>query len=335
VTLNLGHMIGLQMGVAEGWIYVLAETPEGSAFRAYDPIASKWSVLPPTPGRSQTQQWQGFACIAVGHKFLLIGGTPITQKKSPGNADRYSVICSDVVIYDALTNQWTRGASMTTPRSWFAAALVENKVYVAGGQGNAKFLDSAEVYDPVTDTWTEISTMAVVRSSCQGLSLGGQFWVVAGEYVKNHQRSSAEVYDAKSGTWRFVPDMYLDDSKVMEPSAVTATGELVCVHQKRIMAYQKELNTWTQLGHISGGEEYARPYSRFGFACESVGGSLYIIGGTREYSQNRYRYCTPLNTVEVCELDGAKQYSSQLWWKLGADMGSGGGVISASLVSWL
>lgn len=229
---------------------------------------------------------------------------------------------------------------MTTPRSWFAAAVVGNRVCVAGGQGNTKFLDSAEVYDPATDTWSEIASLAVVRSSCQGFSLGGQFWVIAGEYVKNHhlnhyQRSSAEVYDAETDTWRFVANMYLDDNKVMEPSAVTANGELICVHQKRIMTYKRDSNTWTQLGHISGGEEYARSYSRFGFACESVGSTLYVIGGTREYAQNRYRCCTPLNTVEVCELGGGRQYSSQLWWKMGADMGRGGGVISTSLVSWL
>ncbi|KAG0602021.1 hypothetical protein M758_11G155300 [Ceratodon purpureus] len=330
-----------KMGVAEGWIYVLAETPQGSPFRAYDPIAAKWSALPPTPGCSQAQQWQGFACVALGHKFLLIGGT--RTQRSPTDSDRYSsasAVCSDVVIYDSLTNKWTKGANMTTPRSWFAAAVVGDKVYVAGGQGNTKFLDSAEVYDPSTDRWTKITSMAVVRSSCQGFSLGGQFWVIAGEYVKNQhvdrfQKSSAEVYDAETGTWRFVSNMYLDDNKVMEPSTVTANGELVCVHQKRIMAYKKDSNTWTQLGHISGGEEYARPCTRFGFACESVGSNLYIIGGTREYSQNRYRYCMPLNTVEVCELDWGKQYSSQLGWKLGADMGKDGGVISASLVSWL
>lgn len=121
----------------------------------------------------------------------------------------------------------------------------------------------------------------------------------------------------------------------MEPSAVTANGELICVHQKRVMVYNTKLNNWAQLGYINGGEEYAQPYSRYGFACASVGSNLYIIGGIREYSQNRYRYCTSLNTVEACELGGEKQYSSQLWWKLGAEMCQGGGVISASLVAWL
>ena len=130
-----------------------------------------------------------------------------------------AVVCSDVVIYDALTNKWSKGANMNTPRSWAAAAVVGDKVYVAGGQGNTKFLDSAEVYDPESDTWKTISNMGIVRSSCQGVALDGQFWVIAGEYVKNHyndnQKSSAEVYAPETDTWRSVPDMCLDDHKVL------------------------------------------------------------------------------------------------------------------------
>uniref|UniRef100_A0A7I4F9I2 F-box domain-containing protein n=2 Tax=Physcomitrium patens TaxID=3218 RepID=A0A7I4F9I2_PHYPA len=204
----------LMMGTSEGWIYVLAQTPKGTPFRAYDPIAGKWSILPPIPGRSEDQQWQGFACVGFRHKLFLIGGT---RKLNSPNSE--GMVCSNVVIYDSLTNKWTKGANMNTSRSWAAAAVVGDKLYVAGGQGTTKFLDSAEVYDPHTDTWKIISSMGVVRSSCQGVALDGQFWVIAGEYVKNHyddnQKSSAEVYDADTNTWRFVPNMCLDDNKLI------------------------------------------------------------------------------------------------------------------------
>ncbi len=64
----------MQMGVAEGWIYVLAEKPAGSSFRVFDPQANKWSMLPPIAGHSLQENWQGFACVAVGHKLILMGG---------------------------------------------------------------------------------------------------------------------------------------------------------------------------------------------------------------------------------------------------------------------
>jgi len=92
-------MMQLQMGVAEGWIYVLPETPEGSPFRAYDPIAARWSVLPPTPGSSENNHWQGFACAAVGHKFLLMGGTRTQTSPTP---DKHSSGTTNILLQTTL-----------------------------------------------------------------------------------------------------------------------------------------------------------------------------------------------------------------------------------------
>lgn len=112
--------------------------------------------------------------------------------------------------------------------------------------------------------------------------------------------------------------------QVMEPSTVV-NGELVCMHQGRIMAYKKDSNTWNQLGHS------CHSNSRFGFACESVGSNLYIVGGANSKSFQRYN--TPLNTVEICNLKDS--LPSQLWWTLGADMSPGQGIVSASTVAYL
>lgn len=137
-------------------------------------------------------------------------------------------MCGDVIVYSALTNQWTRASSMKTPRSWFAAAVIGTQVYVAGGQGKARFLDSAEVYDSETDTWYTIPSMGNVRSSCHGAALDGQFWVIAGEYNKNHyddgnRKGSAEVFDPLTGSWRFIPDMWLDSHKVHTHSSFASS----------------------------------------------------------------------------------------------------------------
>lgn len=129
---------------------------------------------------------------------------------------------------------------MNTPRSWAAAAVVGDKVYVAGGQGRTKFLNSAEVYDPEIDSWQTISSMEVVRSSCQGVALDGHFWVIAGEYVRNHydnnQKRSAEVYDVETDSWRFVPNMCLDDNKVsVLCNEIPDTTEILLHVRKRVV----------------------------------------------------------------------------------------------------
>ncbi|CAK9858870.1 unnamed protein product [Sphagnum jensenii] len=326
-----------QMGVAEGWIYVLSEKAPGTSFRVFDPRANKWSVLPPILGHSPQENWQGFACVAVGHKLILMGGRYVdttAMLQSSGS------VCGDVIVYSALTNQWTRASSMKTPRSWFAAAVIGTQVYVAGGQGKTRFLDSAEVYDSETDTWYTIPSMGNVRSSCHGAALDGQFWVIAGEYNKNQyddgdRKGSAEVFDPLTGSWRFIPDMWLDSHKVPGPNTVIG-GELVFVHLSKLMAYNKDTNTWMPVGHVSGADVYNRPFSRFGFACESVHNNLYIIGGKWESWQNRSRFCVQtLNTVEVCDLQVSKNTSRFLGWRSCASMVDGGGIIAASAVLWL
>lgn len=325
-----------QVGSAEGWIYILAEQPRGAHFKKFNPQANMWYKLPPIPDSSEHVSWLGFACVAVGSTLLLIGGIhetfdPVTQRSSLG------VVSGEVKVYSACTNQWSTAASMITPRSWFAAATIGDYVYVAGGQGRTCFLDSAEVYDSKQDVWIAIPSMLCVRSSCSGVALDGQFWVVGGENMRNQygdkpKRSSAEVYDPKSGTWRLISEMWLDSNKVAGPNTVY-NGKLLFVHQNKLMLYETETNRWSHMGSLPGGDFNRHPLPRFGFACESLDDELFIIGGRRESWHDRF-FMHRLNTTEVCSLRSQGK-SRFLMWKNLADMGDTEGVILASAVLML
>lgn len=129
------------------------------------------------------------------------------------------VVSADVKLYNAQTNTWSKTASMNAPRSWFAATVIGDKIYVAGGQGRSRFLDSAEVFHTKEEVWCPIQSMNCVRFSSSGVTLDGQFWVVAGEYMRSAnedrpRRASAEVYNPRTDSWRTVEDMWLDCDKV-------------------------------------------------------------------------------------------------------------------------
>eukprot|EP00249_Psilotum_nudum_P013221 c24225_g1_i1 orf=173-1393(-) len=324
-----------QVGSSEWWIYVLSEMPAGAPFKAFDPQANRWYELPPTPGRSEHECWEGFACVALGSNLLIMGGVKSTL-------DRHTQlfvsggVCGDVRVYNACTNRWSTAASMNTPRSWFAAAVIGDHVYVAGGQGKTQFLDSAEIYDPKQDKWQAIPNLIRVRSSCYGVALDGQFWVIGGENMRNQyddrpKKGSAEVYDPGTCTWRLIDDMWLDSHKVPGPNTVY-DGQLLFVHNGKLMLYDKDKNGWFHVGHIFGSAVYNQPFSEFGFACESIDGDVYIIGGRREYWHNHNRYCVqPLNSMNVCNLRSQRQ-SKFLWWRNAADMGNTEGTILASTV---
>jgi N-acetylneuraminic acid mutarotase len=57
-------------------------------------------------------------------------------------------------IYDPKTNEWTRGASMPTPRGSPNANIVNGKFYVIGGDLNDQSLSVVESYDPRANRWT-------------------------------------------------------------------------------------------------------------------------------------------------------------------------------------
>lgn len=315
----------LQVGSAERWLYALTERPTGASFKAFDPCTNRWYEMPPTPGYSNDMYWQGFGCVAVGCTLLLMGG--VYQTSDGG------VVSGDVSVYNALTNQWSKAASMNTPRSWFAAAVIGELVYVAGGLGKTQFLNSVEVYNSTQNSWHKVPNMTYVRSSCYGLALDGKFWVIGGEYERNQydgipKRSSAEVYDPETVTWNLVPQMWLDTHKVPGPNTVHC-GRLLFVHESKIMVYDKDTNGWCHVGNLAGGDVYNRPLSRFGFACESLGEDLYIVGGRkilRHWQSLQY-----LNTVEVCKLLSQRAQKSTPW-RMMADMGSNEGNVLASAV---
>ncbi|XP_021935271.1 kelch-like protein 10 [Zootermopsis nevadensis] len=68
--------------------------------------------------------------------------------------------------YDRKTNEWSWIAPMNSQRWNASAAVLNDKIYVAGGCATWwAILDSVEMYDPVTNQWTLV---AKLRSARQG-----------------------------------------------------------------------------------------------------------------------------------------------------------------------
>ena len=65
--------------------------------------------------------------------------------------------------YDPKTNKWTSVADMLSQRSSMGVAVIEDRIYVTGGNDGATCLSSAEFYDPGTNVWEAVPSMAVRR----------------------------------------------------------------------------------------------------------------------------------------------------------------------------
>lgn len=108
--------------------------------------------------------------------------------------------------YNPQRNRWRRLASSATPRAAHAAAVIGDRLYVAGGANDSGSLRSLEVYSLRRDRWTRGPGFpGPARNHTGGVASGGHFYVLAGRDSAN--LSAAERYDPRRRSWEQVPPL--------------------------------------------------------------------------------------------------------------------------------
>lgn len=144
----------------------------------------------------------GHSATLLPSGLVLVAGGAGTWHED-GSAD----LLATAELYDPVTGTWTPAASMSSPRGWHSATLLQNgRVLVAGGIG-AQFpgrytdLTSAELYDPSTDRWEVTGSMAWPRDGDALLLPDGQVLVAGACLDDGTVLAVSERYDPVSGTW--------------------------------------------------------------------------------------------------------------------------------------
>ncbi|XVF09106.1 hypothetical protein REPUB_Repub07fG0062700 [Reevesia pubescens] len=263
-----------EAGIIEHWVYFSCSLLEWEAF---DPICHRWMRLPIMTSN------ECFRCsdkesLAVGTELLVFG----------------KEITSHVIYrYSILTNTWSSGMKMNTPRCLFGSASLGEIAILAGGcdtRGN--ILSSAELYNSETGKWMTIPSMNKARKMCSGVFMDGKFYVIGGIGVGNSKAlTCGEVYDLKTKTWREIPNMFParnGGTGATEAPAAAEAPPLVAVvnnelyaadyAQKEVRKYDKEKNLWVTLGLLP---ERAVSMNGWGLAFRACGDQLIVIGGPR------------------------------------------------------
>ena len=157
-----------------------------------------------------TQARGGLGVAAVNGKIYAIGGS--TQNDVDGQ------LLGINEEYDPATNTWVTKAAMPTPRTDFAIAVYQNKIYCIGGisgqgknfpiEGHRFYVASLanEVYDPATDTWANKAPMPFRDYGHLTTSVvGGKIYIIDGSsaqpyYIYNPAKDSWNVQAANSPT---------------------------------------------------------------------------------------------------------------------------------------
>ncbi|WOL12471.1 F-box/kelch-repeat protein [Canna indica] len=258
------YQLRCKMCIVEHWVYFSCSVLE---WEAYDPYRGRWIMVPKMPPT------ESFMCsdkesLAVGTELLLFG----------------KEVNSYIVLrYSILTNSWSPGVVMNSPRCLFGSASLGEKAIVAGGT-NAKgdILSSAELYNSQTQTWETLPCMNQARKMCSGVFMDGKFYVIGGMADNTKVLTCGEEYDLERGSWRVIPNMSagLNGANGAPPLVAVVNNELYAAHyaDKELRKYDKTNNIWVTLGRLP---ESSFSMNGWGLAFRACGERLIVIGGTR------------------------------------------------------
>jgi hypothetical protein len=141
--------------------------PAAETLLRYDVADDSWTTLSPLSERRDH-----VGAVALDDRIHALSGR---------RADSTNLRSTE--IHDPGTNAWSAGALLQEGRSGFGYALLDGKIYVAGGELIAEPVhaqDSAEVYDPASDAWSEIPALPTPVHGCGMLAWDGRLWLFGG-----------------------------------------------------------------------------------------------------------------------------------------------------------
>ncbi|RID45328.1 hypothetical protein BRARA_I02068 [Brassica rapa] len=265
-----------QNGFVEHWVYFSCQLLEWVAF---DPVERKWMQLPTMPS-SVTFMCADKESLAVGTDLLVLG------------KDGFS---SHVIYrYSLLTNSWSSGMEMNSPRCLFgSASLGEIAIFAGGCDSLGKILDFAEMYNSELQTWVSLPRMNKPRKMCSGVFMDGKFYVIGGiGGAESKALTCGEEYDLETKKWTPIPDLSPPRSRAEQdgngmPPAAEAPP-LVAVVDNQLYAadhadmevrkYDKEKKKWLTIGRLP---ERAGSVNGWGLAFRACGERLIVIGGPK------------------------------------------------------
>jgi N-acetylneuraminic acid mutarotase len=187
-----------EIAVAEvnGKIYVLGGYPSTRRYvdtvQVYDPALDTWESSVPLP-----QPMHHTVAIGVDGVLYVLGG-----EISDNGLANQGIYIDTVYAFDPSTATWTQKASMPTARSAGGAAVVDGKIYVAGGR--PPHGSDFAMYDPIADAWTVLPNLPTQRNHLAVGALDGKVYVFGGRFggsVGSEMTDIVEVFDPATGAW--------------------------------------------------------------------------------------------------------------------------------------
>lgn len=210
VPMELHHFQAITL---DGLIYVVGaftgsyprEKPVSQIY-IYNPLTDKWLTGPTIPENRR----RGSAGVVVqNNKIYVIGG--ILDGHWSGWVNWFDE-------YDPATNTWKTLTSAPRARDHFHAAIISNKLYLAGGRRSSAStgqtfsltVPEVDVYDFTTGKWSTLpgtSNIPTKRAGAGTVVLGNELLVIGGESTQPAAHKETEALNINTNAWRRLADL--------------------------------------------------------------------------------------------------------------------------------
>ncbi len=215
-----------------------------------------------------------------------------------GGIDQKNIISNDISRYNFEENTWTNIGQLAEKRMDFAAAAVNNDIYVFGGYNGTKLLNKVEVISSNGGTKTirlNQESNIIERRAHEAVYYNGKIYIIGGEDVNGESLNTLEVYDLDTktietkasmnvGRKNFGASLYLIDNKFY---IAVAGGENNNEILNSVEMYDIENDKWETKSNLLT--------ARKGLGLQFIMGKLFVVGGVSTEGSDNSIY---LNTVE-------------------------------------
>jgi len=239
-------------------------------------------------------------CILILSLFniIILSGSLISCNNQEATKDNQNTGDTIYSSSDSLSICWKQLADLITPRNAHIAVLLDDKIYVAGGNTSGT---SFEQYDISTNTWKSLADIPTPREFVSGCAVDGKIYVIGG-WMKNKTYDIVEVYDPEKNSWTTESRM---PSKRWGHSSIALDGKIyvlggvmdwiVSKYYSSVEIYDPQSDTWTTKEN-SQDQDHIK---RWGTATCLFNDKIYSIGGicVPEYPDSG-QFFNSLSTVE-------------------------------------
>jgi len=168
----------------------------------YDPLTDTWLMGPTIPNNRLRGS---MGAVVYQDKIYVVNG--LTNGHTSGWVNWFDV-------FDPRTNQWEQLPNSPRARDHFHAAVIGNKLYVAGGRRSgqqstfAPTIGAVDVYNFQSNSWSTLpNNIPTQRGAATTAVLGNELIIIGGEQNSGLANNQTEALNVNTNNWRALAPM--------------------------------------------------------------------------------------------------------------------------------